>query len=287
METLYPEVDTRDIAETHHAVVDLYLASFPRGRTQVIDDAFGWAKAAFAGQYADYQPNDAKYHDLEHTLQGTLCLARLLRGYKEAGAEPALTQRSFELGIIAILLHDTGYLKKRDDTTGTGAKYTLTHVTRSAEFAANLLMEKGFNPQEIKCIQNMIRCTGVNANLSAIPFQCDLERVAGFALGTADLLGQMAAEDYIDKLGILYQEFEESNRYNNRPPGPGVFTSLDDLRRKTPLFWEKYVIPKINNDFLGLYRYLARPYPDGPNEYIDRIRANIERLERQLSATAA
>jgi hypothetical protein len=287
METLYPEVDTRNIAETHYAVIDLYLAAFPRGRTKVIDEAFGWARAAFAGRYADFQAIDAKYHDLEHTIQGTLCFARLLRGYKEAGAEPHLKQRTFELGVIAILLHDTGYLKKRDDTSGTGAKYTLTHVTRSAEFAAKLLTEKGFGAEEIRCVQNMIRCTGVNANLASIPFQCELERIAGFALGTADLLGQMAADDYIDKLGILYQEFEESNRYNNRPPGPGVFTSLEDLRQKTPLFWEKYVIPKIDRDFLGLYRFLARPYPDGPNEYIDRIRANIDRLERQLNAVAA
>lgn len=286
METLYPEVDTRDIAATHEAVAEIYREAYPHG-SDVIDRAFDWAEAAFSGRYADYQAIDAKYHDLEHTLQGTLCFARLLAGYKKANAEPRLTQRMFELGIIAILLHDTGYLKKRDDTQGTGAKYTLTHVARSAEFAAVLLRNNGFKPEEIKAVQNMIRCTGVNANLAAIPFQSEIERRVGFALGTADLLGQMAADDYIDKLGILYQEFEESNRFNNRTAGPGVFTSAEDLRSKTPLFWEKYVLPKINNDFLGLYRYLASPDPDGRNEYIERIRANIERLERQLGAKAA
>ena len=56
----------------------------------------------------------------------------------------------------------------------------------------------------------MIRCTGVNAALSVIPFQSEMEKVAGFALGTADLLGQMAAEDYVDKLPILYAEFAEA-----------------------------------------------------------------------------
>ena len=77
-------------------------------------------------------------------------MARLLRSRHYAGAQPRLTQRIVELGILAILLHDTGYLKKRNDTDGTGAKYTVVHVTRSAEFAAQLLAEKGFPEAEIR-----------------------------------------------------------------------------------------------------------------------------------------
>ena len=34
--------------------------------------------------------------------------------------------------------------------------------------------------------------------------QSELERVLGFALATADLVGQMAADDYVDKLPELY-----------------------------------------------------------------------------------
>ena len=34
----------------------------------------------FGGTYRDYQAIDAHYHDLEHTMQGVLCMARLLRG---------------------------------------------------------------------------------------------------------------------------------------------------------------------------------------------------------------
>lgn len=286
METKFAEVNTKEVFEVRDSVADLYGDLFPGTSAAFVYEAFGWAIDCFEGNYSDYQAIDAKYHDFEHTLQGTLCFARLLHGYKMADAIPELTQRMFELGLVAILLHDTGYLKKQDDLEGTGAKYTLIHVARSAEFAAVLLRKKGFTPEEIRSVQNMIRCTGVNANLNSIPFQSDLERKIGFALGTADLVGQMAADDYIDKLGILFLEFEESNRYNNRLAGPEVFTSASDLRSKTPFFWSKYVLPKINNDFLGLYRYLASPYPDGPNDYLDRIRANIARLERQLAAAA-
>ena len=284
MEMRIAEVNTKEVLEVRDAISEIYMELFPSGSLSFVETAFDWVIDAFEGHYADYQAIDAKYHDFEHTLQGTLCFARLLHGYTEAEATPELTRRMFELGLLAILLHDTGYLKKRDDREGTGAKYTMVHVGRSADFAANLLRQKGFSAQEIRAVQNMIRCTGVNANLNSIPFQSELERRVGFALGTADLVGQMAADDYIDKLGILFLEFEESNRYNNRQGGPEVFASAADLRRRTPLFWSKYVLPKITNDFLGMHRYLAQPCPDGPNEYLQRVEANIARLERELAS---
>src|SRR5881296_389860 len=138
-----PLVITKDPAAVEAEVQAAYLSMFPNGDSLFVPRAFGWARECFGGRYRDYQPVDARYHDFEHTLQGTLCMARLLRGRHSAGAQPRLTQRMVELGILAILLHDTGYLKRRDDLEGTGAKYTVIHVTRSAEFAAQLLGEKG------------------------------------------------------------------------------------------------------------------------------------------------
>ena len=134
-------------------------------------------------------------------------------------------------------------------------------------------------------VQNMIRCTGVNANLSLIPFQSEMEKTVGFALGTADLLGQMAADDYVEKLPVLYSEFEESARfYEGKMSSTQSFSGANDLVRKTPDFWTKYVLPKIKNEFWGLYRFLNRPYPNGPNYYIQRVEANIEKVRRQLAA---
>lgn len=275
-----PEVDTRDLGAVQAQVLAIYRQLFPSGDPANITNPFFWTHDAFTGRHPNYLPIDAKYHDFEHTLQGTLALARLLHGYAAAQATPLLTQRAFELGIIAILLHDTGYLKHRSDPEGTGAKYTLVHVSRSAEFARTLLSEKGFPPQEIRAVQNMIRCTGINAELPSIPFQSELERLVGYALGTADLLGQMAAGDYIDKLETLYQEFDESNRYNHKTTGPGIFTSAVELRANTPVFWNKYVLPKVENDFGGMHRFLADS--SGRNPYLEQIEANIARLQREL-----
>jgi len=280
---MYSSVVTKDPTAVELEVQTAYLTICPDGDRLFVPRAFGWAIECFTGNYGDYQAVDARYHDFEHTLQGTLCMGRLLLGRHFAGVHPRVMERAFRLGVLAILLHDTGYLKKRDDKEGTGAKYTVTHVERSADFAAQLMTEKGFSPGDIKAVQNMIHCTGVDSELGIIPFQSEVEKVVGFALGTADLLGQMAADDYVDKLPILYSEFAEAARYTqDNKHFIAMFSSADDLMQKTPIFWERYVKTKLDRDFCGLYRFLNDPYPDGPNGYLDRILINMERLRQRM-----
>jgi hypothetical protein len=275
---------THDPAAVAVEVQRLYQDMFPDAGYLFVPQVFGWAIDCFTGYFEDYQPVDTRYHDFEHTLQGTLCMARILHGRHLAGAKPALTKKFFELGLLAILLHDTGYLKKRDDAQGTGAKYTATHVTRSMEFAARLLARKKFSGGDVRAIQNMIRCTGVDAALNEIPFQSELERITGFILGSADLIGQMAADDYVEKLPVLYAEFAEAVAHD-KDDGRFIatFSSAEDLMQKTPVFWKKFVLGKLEHDFGGMHHFLNSPYPDGPNFYLDRIEANIERLNRQLA----
>jgi hypothetical protein len=284
---MYPPVTTKDPTAVEVEVQAAYLAMFPEGDRLFVPQVFGWAIECFTGLYRDYQAVDARYHDFEHTLQGTLCMTRLLLGRHRAGAQPVLTQRFFQLGLLGILLHDTGYLKQRDDTEGTGAKYTVIHVGRSAEFAGLLLSEKKFDASEIQAVKNMIRCTGVNANLAAIPFQNELEKIVGFSLASGDILGQMAANDYVDKLPTLFSEFAEATQFSHDPTHfVASFASAADLIEKTPLFWEQFVKPKLENDFLGLYHFLRNPYPSGPNHYVEAIQTNIARLTKRAAAKA-
>ena len=56
--------------------------------------------------------------------------------------------------------------------------------TRTIGIAAAFLGQKGYRQEDILAVQNMIRCTGVDALLSEIRFQSELERTVGFALGT-------------------------------------------------------------------------------------------------------
>jgi hypothetical protein len=278
-------VSTKDPVAVAKEVQAAYLTMFPNGNRLFVPNAFGWASDCFTGRYADYQAVDTEYHDFEHTLQGALCMVRILHGRQKASAQPPLTQHFFELGLLAILLHDTGYLKKTGDIKGTGAKYTATHVSRSTEFAARLLSEKKYGLNDIHAVQNMIRCTGVDATLSNIPFHAELEKIVGHALGTADLLGQMAADDYVEKLPILYDEFDEAG--HNTPPKSSVvsmFSSAKDLLKKTPDFWDKYVKAKLDRDFGGVFRYLNDPDPGGANCYMDKIESNILHLRDVISS---
>jgi hypothetical protein len=278
-------VATRDPGAVEREVQAIYTALHPQGDVAFVAQSFHWVIECFTGHHPGYQVVDARYHDLEHTMQGSLCMVRLLRGRQRAGAEPVLGERAFRLGLLAILLHDTGYLKKRDDVAGTGAKYTITHVGRSAEFAGHLLAEKNFVGADIRAVQNMIRCTGLNARVASIPFDAHTERITGYALATADLLGQMAAEDYVEKLPVLYGEFAEAAAYSgDKAHFVASFKSAQDLREKTPIFWERTIRPKLENDLLGLWRFLNDPYPDGPNEYISRIEANMARIKGQFRA---
>jgi hypothetical protein len=281
--SMFGPVDTRMPQEVEEQVASIHQQMYPDGDQTFVARSFDWAGQCFGGRYADYQAIDAQYHDFEHTLQGTLCLARLLWGRHEAGAEPGISQSLFELSILAILFHDTGYLKKRSDANGTGAKYTYTHVGRSADFARGFLAAKGYSVENLDSISNMIRCTGVNADLAGIPFRSDLERTLGYALATADLLGQMAARDYIDKLPVLFLEFAEAAASGGDTSDQiRAYKSVEELMRNTDSFWRNYVVPKINHDFGGIYRFLNQPYPDGPNPYMERIENNLSRLNEKI-----
>lgn len=286
---MYHRVDTRFPTEVEIEVARLYHEMFPAGDRAMVSRVFDWATACFTGNYEGLQALDTKYHDYEHTLQVTLCLARLLQARHQAGARPVLSLARFEQALIASLFHDSGYLKTKYDNFGSGAKFTTIHVERGAAFAGMFLTEQGFPAPGIKAVQNMILCTNFMADLGRIPFSDEEERMAGLALATADLLGQMADPEYVEKLPRLFSEFREADYF--KPPaesgGNGsTFSSAKELMRKTPLFYEQVVKVKINRDYRGLYRYLNRPYPDGPNWYMDQIEANLKRLEEMLAKKA-
>ena len=273
-------VNTQDARAVERRVVDAHQQLFPGRDPGIIPAQFAWVESIFLGRDPEFLPIDALYHDLEHTLQGTLALATLLHRRGQESVAPVLSAREFELAIMAILIHDTGYLKRRDDTSGTGAKYTFTHVQRSCDFAAVQLERRGYGAADISAVQNMIRCTGLDAAPSRIPFASEAERVCGFALGTADLVGQMAATDYPDKLPILYAEFQEAAEFSRGAQLGLGFESAADLIARTPGFWREYVLPKLNGEFLGLHHHLEverdgrRRHP-----YLEAIEANLRRLE--------
>ena len=282
---MFHSVDTKNPAEVAALVRGIFHPLFPAAEITLIDRAFADIEALYNGRHPDYQAIDLGYHNLEHTLQATVCLSFLLQGAQHSGEIAPLTSRQFELASVTALLHDTGDLKIRADQGGTGAKYTLTHVLRSCAFAASYLPTIGTREQEVAGVLSAINCTGPTNEIGRLNFQNSVELFIGCAMATADYLGQMAAPDYPDKLGVLYGEFLESDDFLGMTPARRLFKSQEDLTRKTPDFWTKFIRPKLETQLQSVYRFLARPYPGGRNVYLEAVERNIALVRARIAAS--
>lgn len=280
---MFPPVDTKNFDAVAAFARKTFSTHFPGHSLVFIDRVLADIHALFTGRHPDYGPIDLRYHDLEHTLQATVCLVRLLEGCIQSDDRPQLTARQFELAIAGVLLHDSGYLKLRSDTAGTGAKYTFCHVLRSCAFAASYLPAAGASAAEVSGVLGAINCTGPTKEISRLHFRDSVEKFIGCAIATADYLGQMAASDYPDELEILFDEFSESDDFTHVPAEHRVFKSADDLIARTPGFWRKFVKRKLEHDFQDVCRFLAQPYPDGENPYLTAVERNIAIVESRVA----
>lgn len=259
-----------------------FVRMFPDSAFSLGRIVFADVNLMFEGRCLDYQASDTPYHNLQHTFRVLLCYNDIMEGWHISGTEPRLTSRQYELGMVAVLFHDTGYLKLRADMQGTGAKYTSTHVMRSCAFASAHLPQHEVTLAELDSILAMIRCTAFTQGLQNFRFQEPIDGIMGCAVATADYLGQMAAPDYPESLALLFSELKESDDYANVPRAQRRFNSSKELITDTLVFWRAHVLPRLNRELLGVYRFLARPYPDGPNAYIDAVNANLARIEKDL-----
>ena len=267
------KIDTKDPNDTNKEVRKIYENLFGLALFDRVEYTLNDIVRLFEGKYPGYQKCDTGYHDLEHTLQAYLAAARIFDGLiRETSAR--MPMEFVALGLIATIGHDTGFIKEIWDTDGSGAKYTLTHVSRSNEFMAKYLLKSKFSSSHIQSVQNIINCTGVEVvDLSKIHFASEREKEAGCILGTADYLGQMSDPAYVEKLPLLYDEYEEGHF-------PG-YDSAQDLLEKTPKFFEDVVMKRLIEEYRSVYRFAATHF-GGKNLYIEGIRRNLELLENSL-----
>jgi hypothetical protein len=275
--------DTRDPLAVAGEINLLHRQMFPGVSANYLRPILQRVEDVFAGRYADYQAMDTAYHDLEHTLQATLCCLRILAGHRRADASPTLSPGDFRIALHAMLLHDVGYVKKSGDHEGTGAKFTLIHESRGCDIAQVLLAEEKWAQPDIDRVCALILCTGPRSKLRGSKFGDPAQRLLGQAVCTADFLSQMSDPRYVQKLPDLYAEFVESDRVNHIPPASRKFKSVDDLYRCTPSFWEDFVCPKLRGECEDVERYLAEPYPDGPNPYLEQVQENIAAVQRLVA----
>lgn len=272
------DIDTLDAPAVAETITHLHRQHFPDSPSGYIRQVILDMERMFNGYYPGYQAMDTAYHDIEHTFQASLCWVRMMLNRHAVKAEPLMDGRDFHIGLVAILLHDIGYLKHKYDRAGTGAKFTFVHERRSCELAQLYLEEHGWPQREIFSVQHLISCTGPRAIIDSIPFFDRKEKLLGQSVCTADYIGQMSDPSYVGKLPVLYEEFEESDDFRQIPAEDRLFHSFIEMLEGTPRFWEYVKREKLEKDCAGLFHYLASPYPDGPNPYVERIDQNIDRI---------
>jgi hypothetical protein len=243
------------------------------------------ATRLFRGEVWSERPITLRYHDFAHTMQASYCFLDLVEGYSRVSQEKLLA-REVELGLAAILLHDSGYVQLAGDTAGTGAKYTYSHVLRSCALAASLLPTLGCLLSEIDMVVGAIRCTGITGNPAAVGFNDTNARLIGCMVTTADYLGQMAAPEYPDKLPFLFEEFSEADAFSNVPLERRAFRSVEAMLAATPGFWSGFVRPKLDKDFGGVHRFLISPNRPDFNPYFAAIEQNLAVLAARRAAAA-
>jgi hypothetical protein len=265
---------------------------------RVLREAFGETQATlgnalitfsfdlFHGKIAEFQPCDTAFHDFEHTMQATSAVVDLLEAHRQNSVIATLKQRDWELAIAAAILHDSGYLKRRNDIDGSGAKYSSIHVGRSCLHAWDLLPRFGFTPEELRQIQNAICATAVSVSMEEIPFREPREWLIGALVATGDMLGQMAAEDYPERLAGLYLEFREATIFSRLQKASfAAYKNLLDLMEGTEKFYNGYVARMLDQEWKCVYRILDDR--QGKNRYIDRIRTNISRVNLMACSLAS
>ena len=158
LDTVDAEQDRRsdyDVTNTVHvssppdvrsAVQDLFEATYARASFDPVWLAFHDFELFFRGLHPDYHGVDTAYHDIQHTLDVTLAVARLVVGY-ESSVEKSdrLGPERARLALVAALFHDFGYLRhrERDRDAANGAEFTRSHVSRGGTFLEDYLVKVG------------------------------------------------------------------------------------------------------------------------------------------------
>ena len=272
-----------------NAVQNLFAQTFPGMSFDKLWLAFYDFERLFAGRYPGYHGCDTTYHDMQHTLDMTLALSRLVAGYEQS-AEPSdkLGAARAQMAIVTSLFHDSGYIRhiERDRDFTNGAEFTLYHVSRSADFLRRYLPDLGL-ARDVGVSSMIVHFTGYELDLDDIELDDPRDIICGHLIGTADLIAQMADRCYLEKCrDRLYKEFVIGGiAIENSAPGEYMvrYKSGNDLLSKTPAFYQQVMRDRLNAKFNRAYRYIEVLYR-GQNPYIDAIGVNMTHLVRVLKS---
>jgi len=275
------QVNTTDPASVITEVNRIFLELYPNSSTHVLNRSFRDLTRLHKGEYPGYRACDTGYHNLQHSLDVTLAMARLMDGYErshDSHRTEALGAKLFRFGVVTALFHDIGYLRKVNDMRHkNGAEYTLKHVTRGGKFLEEYMSRLGM-AELAPIASQIIHFTGYERPIRKIHVPNLTFRLLGNMLGTADIIAQMADRCYLEKCrDRLYPEFVEGGlaaRDDTDHRAGVMFKSAEDLVNKTPKFYETATV-RLNDHLGSAYGYADKHF-GGQNLYLDEITKNID-----------
>jgi hypothetical protein len=276
---LYDFVDVSDSAIVLNEIkqiITLMVGGYDPSNLEMV---YGDVVTLFKGEFPGYQASNTKYHDLEHTNSVALAAARLIHGCTLAGMTFEVDK--ILLCVYAALFHDVGLIQTQDDKIGSGAKYTVGHEKRSIVFIRKYLSQKGFPGQQIEDCAHLIMCTILNLPPKEIPFRSSEIETLGKIVGTADLMAQVADRYYLEKLLLLFQEYQEA--------GVPDFATELDLLKKTRGFYKNVANQRLVHDFSGISTNMSAHFKQRwgveKDLYSESIQKNIDYLKVLLERT--
>ena len=268
------------------AVCHLCRQTWPRYRFNTVEIAFRDFERLFNGRFPGYHGCDTVYHDLQHSLDGTLAVARLIVSYDRTHlVDERLGPERAIVGVVTALFHDAGYIRQTDDHTHrNGAEFTLYHVGRSARFIGRYLPTIGM-AEWVPVATKIVHFTGYELQFDQIQLDDHRDRRLGHLIGTGDLIAQMADRCYLEKcrdrlypelvLGGIAMPNDGNGKTSVR------YSSGFDLLRQTPDFIADVRRMRLDGEFRGAYRTLETLF-NGRNPYMEAIQHNLSYLAEVL-----
>jgi len=224
-------------------IVSLMVNDFDHA---MLEQIYADIKMLFEGDFPGYRASNTKYHDLEHTSSVVLASGRLIHGAFAEGH--SFSAKTILLGLVGAIFHDIGFIQSDADVNGSGAKYTIGHEERSIQFMKEYLSQKSFSEQDLDDCTHIIMCTTLSLEIKDIPFRSNDIAMLGKIVGSADLLAQMADREYLEKLFMLFKEFEEAGM-------PGYGSELE-LLQKTQDFYKYVALQRLSQEFENVSAFM-------------------------------
>ena len=276
-------VQTTDPDDVRAEVGRIFQSLYPQRTDAAISQAIGDAAKLFRGEYPGYGACDTAYHDLQHTLDVSLAMARIMAGYVRQTQGPVIDADLFAFGVMAALFHDAGYIRRDSDRRhGNGAEYTKIHVSRGGRFLRDYLRKIGMG-RFAQAAAPTLHFTGYEQAAERIRVPDPIFRLLGNMLGSADIIAQMSDRCYLEKCyERLYPEFVLGG-VDRTVESDGneriVFSSARDLLLRTPQFYLN-AMKRLHKQLDAMLRFAAERSQQR-NLYVEEAEKNV-RYARHL-----